>query len=233
MIQRLTLFLSIIALSFPLFGQSDTDGVIITALQIDNESQAKDCYTIKYDVLTARMIFGFDDTLNLLEDFAYEEEHYDPSDCFIPELKLTFRYYTYVISLECARAVKYQNSSAFVPTAKRMPNDLVFTPSVDSYLRSLMARKFPGHGADPILVRKALDIDYMGEKPTLSEMEDILYDEDIDEEEDDLFDLDDPEDDDLFDHFEGEDLDDLDDLEDLEDLDDDDGDGDGKKKIKK
>lgn len=199
----------------PLRGQSDTDGVIVVALKVADEEQTKLCYTDLFDVKSFKMTFAFEDTLNLLADFAYEEENFDPVACFVPDLKLIFRYYTYVISMDCSKAMKYDNSGAFTPSGKRMPNDLVFTPSVYGYLNGLIQANFPGHRADQELVQKSLGSDYMQGGEGLDELENMLYD-DEDDDNSDLFDLDDPGDDDFFN----------DDLDDLEDLDDDDDDGD-------
>lgn len=215
MVLRLFILLSACSLLLmPLRGQSDTDGVIVVALKVADEEQTKLCYTDLFDVKSFKMKFAFEDTLNLLADFAYEEENFDPVECFVPDLKLIFRYYTYVISMDCSKAMKYDNSAAFTPSAKRMPNDLVFTPSVYSYLNGLIGQNFPGHRADPTLVQKSLGNDYMQGGEGLDELEDMLFNDDEDDDSD-LLDLDDPGDDDLFNN----DLDDLDD-----DLDDD-GDG--------
>ncbi|MEZ4684705.1 MAG: hypothetical protein R3B47_01115 [Bacteroidia bacterium] len=207
-------------------AQTDTDGVIVVALRVADEEQAKLCYTDLFNVKSVKKTFGFEDTLNLLADFAYEEENLDPIDCFVPDLKLVFRYYTYVISMECSKAIKYQNSSAFTPSGKRMPNDLTFTPSVYDYLSGLMRKNFPGHRADQKLVQKSLGNDYMQADDGLDELEDMLFDDDdLDDDDSDLLDLDDPGDDDLFNEPD-EPL--FDPLDDEDDSDDDDDDGDGK-----
>lgn len=224
MVIRLFLLLSLYGLfSLSLHAQTDYDGVIIVALEVSDEEQASLCYTDLFDRVTVKKKFGFEDTLNLLADFAYEEENFDPADCFVPDLKLIFRYYTYVISMDCSKAIKYQNSAAFTPSGKRMPNDLAFTPSVYSYLSGLIRTHFPGHKANQKLVQKSLGSDYLQNDEGLDELEDMMFDDGFDEDEDDLLDLDDPGDDDLFDVEEPL----------FDPLDDDgDGDGDGKKRKK-
>ena len=219
MVIRLFLLLSLYCLfSLPLAAQTDTDGVIVVALNVADEEQAGLCYTDLFDVVTVKLTFGFEDTLNLLADFAYEEENFDPVDCFVPDLKLIFRYYTYVVSMDCSKAIKYQNSSAFTPSGKRMPNDLAFTPSVYDYLSGLKRKHFPGHRANQQLVQKSLGSDYLKADEGLDELEDLLFDDGFEDDDTDLLDLDDPGDDDLFDESDEPLFDPLDD-------EDDDGDG--------
>jgi hypothetical protein len=219
MVLRLFLLISLYGFfSLPASAQTDTDGVIVVALKVADEEQAKLCYTDLFDIKSVKKTFAFEDTLNLLADFAYEEENFDPVDCFVPNFKLIFRYYTYVISMDCSKAIKYQNSAAFTPSGKRMPNDLAFTPSVYGYLDRLIQGYFRGHRADPQLVQKSLGSDYLQADEGLDELENMLYDDDLDDGDDDLLDLDDPADDDLFNNDEP-----------LFDPLDDDDDGDGRK----
>ncbi|MFK7971986.1 MAG: hypothetical protein AB8F95_16585 [Bacteroidia bacterium] len=213
MVLRLFTFIATCCLFFSLHAQSDMDGVIVTALTVTTQEQAKQCHTKRFDQRSVRLKFGFEDTLNLLADFAYEEENFDAADCFIPDLKLTFRYYTYVISMECYKVVKYQNSADFVTSSKRMPNDLVFTPSVYDYFDGLLGKHFPGHRADPNLVERSLGTDYMKANDDLDDLENMLYDDDDDDGDQDLLDLDDS-DDSMFDE--------------IEPIEDEDDDGDGK-----
>ena len=196
-----------------------SDQVLVVLLGINSPKDATLCYSSRFDKKTVRKTYDFEDTINYLSDYAYEEEEMYGPDCFIPEMKLVFRHYTYVLSLYCTRAIKYKNSAPFKPSSTRMPNDLVFTHSVYEYLSWLRRNEF-GSLADAYSAERLVEEEPLQDLSD-NEYEDLLFEDDDDLDE---FDLDD-EDSDLFkDTHEFDDVDiDDDDLldDDLDEFDDD------------
>lgn len=83
--------------------------------------------------------------LSHLNHVFYGGEVLQQADCFVPALKLVFRDVTYVVSTYCLSARKYVNTAPFQPSPVEVPNDLVFTVTLVSYLEQLQAAYFqPG-----------------------------------------------------------------------------------------
>jgi hypothetical protein len=210
----------------------EKDRMFLVLLEIQDPKDIAFCYTTRFDKNKAMIEYAFDDTLNYLEDFIYEEEQLFGPDCFMPEMKLIFKNYTYIISLYCTAAIKYKNSAPFTPSSVRLRNDLVFTQTVYMYLADLKDRYFGEKEMNWELVNKVITSEPLIEAdPYLDDaelelydgFEDDLFEDELDLEDDPLELLDDDlEEIDFGDEFDIMD-DDLDDMQDLED--DDDGGG--------
>ncbi|MEO0470710.1 MAG: hypothetical protein AAF206_13875, partial [Bacteroidota bacterium] len=145
------------------------------------------CYTTKFDKKRVSIQYAFEDTINYLSDFIYEEEPLYGPECFVPEVKLVFRYNTYVISMYCSKVLKYKNSAAFVTSARRMKNDLILTQSVYDYLQRLRQKHFGSKKPNQALLAKVITSEPFEEPEKETDELDLLIDEDM--EEDDASDL--------------------------------------------
>lgn len=127
----------------PLIAQfEDDDHAFLVLIDLEKKEDIALSYTNKFDKKKFKLEFNLNDTLRGLEEFAYEEDALLGPECFVPEIKLVYRYYTHVISLHCTKAITFKNESPFLATAEILPNHLVITPSVHSYLSRLKQSYF-------------------------------------------------------------------------------------------
>ncbi len=184
MILRLLLLLSLGGSTFNLSAQEDLETVFLIRLDVSTPEEAKICFTDRFDRNRVRIDFAYEDTINYLADFIYEEDEMYGPDCFVPEIKLAFKYYTYVISLYCVRAVKYKNSAPYKASSTRMSNDIVFTQSVYDYLTSLKAKHL-GRGQTSLALLKQTVTDApLDDMDNDKEFEELLLgDEDAEDDE--------------------------------------------------
>lgn len=182
MLLRLMILMIIGSLSLPAMAQDDyMETVYLIRLDVSTPEEVKMCFTNRYDKQRVRIDFAFEDTINYLADFIYEEDEMYGPDCFVPEIKLAFKYYTYVISLYCARAVKYKNSAPYKASSTRMSNDIIFTQSVYDYLQSLKAQHL-GRGQTSLALLKKTAVDIPLDDLDTSEFDDLLLDDEEEEE---------------------------------------------------
>lgn len=208
------------ALAGTLSAQSYREVVYVVLLDVKTPEQIAMCHTEDFDARRARYEFGFEDPVNNLSDFSLEEDEIPAANCFVPEIKLLFKDYTYVLSMHCARAKKYQNSAPFKTSSVQLRNDLIFTESVYDCVNRLRRRFFGEATGSQALVAKTIAVEPLSDEVE-SDLDPYLQGDDIEEDELDF------EDQQLLDRDDGEDLD-VRSIND-EELDDDD-DGGGKQK---
>lgn len=164
----------------------EMDRMYLVLVDVDKAEDIPLCYTNRFDQQQAEIVYAFEDTINYLADFIYEEDALHGPDCFVPDLKLVYRKYTYVFSLYCSKAIKYQNVSPYKASPQRVRNDLILTESVLAYLKRLKAEHFPSSSDQQTLLGKVVASEPLEE---LSEDEsdlDALLEDDFGDEEEDL-----------------------------------------------
>ena len=179
------LFFPVIFLLIPYYGNAqvdEQDNVYLVLLDIRKSSDIALCYSSSFDKNKVKITYAYEDTVNYLADFIYEEEALVGPECFIPELKLIFRNYTYVVSLYCSKVIKFENTSAFTTSSRRMKNDLVFTESVLSYLEKLKYTHFGRISANRELIAKVVTSEPIEEISEDGSSLDMLLNEGMDEE---------------------------------------------------
>jgi hypothetical protein len=122
--------------------------VILVDLKVKTPADAGKCYGNTFDSKRVELSLDVDDPLNTLEDFAMMEDPLEGPDCFMPELKVIFREYTYIFSMYCTSVKKYGNSAPFIPSAKALRPDVEMTESVVELLDELR-KKYFGTTVDP------------------------------------------------------------------------------------
>ncbi len=133
--------------STPVSAQEDLK-VILVDLKVKTPADAPKCYGNTFDAKRVELSLDIDDPLNTLEDFAMSEDPLEGPDCFMPELKVIFREYTYVFSMYCTSVKKYGNSAPYIPSAKGLRPDIEMTESVVELLDELR-KKYFGSTVDP------------------------------------------------------------------------------------
>ncbi|MCB9235327.1 MAG: hypothetical protein H6581_26975 [Bacteroidia bacterium] len=154
------------------------DKVIVVDLKVPGPQEAEKCYLSVYDKGRVELNIDIDDTLNTLPDFIFEEDPLEGPNCFMPEMKLIYKEYTYVISLYCTKVKKYKNSSAYTPSNQQIKNDLAITESVLDYLEKIRKTHF-GPNADKSNLDKFVKKEKLGEDD-IDELE-LLKDGDDDD----------------------------------------------------
>lgn len=114
----------------------DLEKVILVDVDISTTADAAKCYAPTFDKKRVEVQVEFDDPLNNLTDFVMESDPIESADCFLPEMKIIYTDYTYVISLYCGSVVKYKNSAAYTPSNLKVANDLEVTEELLQYLRN-------------------------------------------------------------------------------------------------
>lgn len=133
--------------SVPVQAQEDLK-VILVDLKVKTPADAPKCYGPTFDSKKVEIPLDIDDPLNTLEDFALSEDPLEGPDCFMPELKVIFREYTYIFSMYCTSVRKYGNSAPYIPSAKALKPDVEMTESVVELLDDLR-KKYFGTTVDP------------------------------------------------------------------------------------
>lgn len=201
-------------------GQTqEMEKVILVDVEVSNPTQAKKCFTPEFDRKKVELDVPFDDPMNSLPDFVFEEETLEGPDCFFPEMKIIYREYTYVVSLYCTSVIKYRNSKPYTPSNRVEKNDLYFTESVLDLL-SDARKKYFGKTINANLAQKFVKNEPLDDDQVDDSM---LYNNDEEENEDSEFDREIAKDaidkDGIFDENKDPDLQ-LDELEDDDDKDD-------------
>lgn len=111
-------------------------------LEVQRPSDVAHCYTERFDKQRVAIDAEFGNPLADLSDFAFGEDEMEGPDCFIPELKLIYRNYTYIVSLYCTKVIKYQNASPFTPSNRRVRTDVIITESIYTHLNDLRLQHF-------------------------------------------------------------------------------------------
>lgn len=133
--------------SVPAQTQEDPK-VILVDLKVKTPADAPKCIGTTFDSKRVELPLDIDDPLNTLEDFAMGEDPLEGPDCFMPEMKVIFREYTYIFSMYCTSVKKYGNSQPYVPSSKALRPDIEMTESVVEILDELRKKHF-GTSVDP------------------------------------------------------------------------------------
>jgi len=116
--------------------------MFLVLLKIDKPADIARCYTQDHDLKKVGIDYAFEDSLDIIKEFVYEDDALEGPDCFVPDLKMIFEGHTYVISLYCSKVLKYHNSLPYTPSNKRIDNDLQLTEGLVEYLGSLKKKYF-------------------------------------------------------------------------------------------
>lgn len=139
------------------------------------------CYTTRFDLKKVKIEYLVEDSINNLNDFIFEEEPLVGPECFIPELKLVFRDYTYVVSLHCSKVIKFANAAPHVPSSQRLKNELIVTQSMVDYLNSLRVANFGSEIPSQGLLAKVVTSEPFDELSDEDDMLRLILEEELEE----------------------------------------------------
>lgn len=127
--------------------------VILVELNVSYPKDARLCHTPQFDRNKVELEVGEKDPFFDLADLAISEDPLEGPDCFLPEMKVIYPEYTYIISIYCTSVKKYKNSSPYEPSKQLVKNDLPITESV---LNMLMAtrKKYFNSKFDPEVAKR-------------------------------------------------------------------------------
>lgn len=157
------LLIALLASSPAKAQMEELDRMYLVLIEVEKPADIALCYTTGFDKKRVKIDFAFEDTINYLSDFIYEEEPLYGPECFVPEMKLIFQRYTYVVSLYCTTAIKYKNSAPYTTSSVRIKNDLIFTQSVYQYLNKLKTVHFSNKTPNKALLDKVVTSDPLEE----------------------------------------------------------------------
>lgn len=123
-------------------AQSTSERVYLVWLEVQRPSDVAHCYTERYDRQRVALDITYQDPLSDLADYSFAEDEMEGPDCFLPELKLIYKNYTYIVSLYCTKMIKYQNASPYTPSNRRIRSDVLVTESIYEYLNDLRVEHF-------------------------------------------------------------------------------------------
>lgn len=132
----------------------DENFMYLISMQVTDLKQVPLCYSGQNDIARVKIPFTTEDTINRLEDFALTEDELNSPDCFVPEMKMIFKNYTYVISMYCTTVKMFKNSAPYTPSATQLKTDFAFTQSVYMYLNKLKKKHFKDLKIDPNVMAK-------------------------------------------------------------------------------
>ncbi len=176
------------SVSAPAGTQESGGFMYLVGMQIKDLKEVPLCYSTQYDVGKIKIPFELEDTINRLDEFSLLEDPLNSPECFVPEMKLIFKNYTYVLSMYCTTVKMFKNLEPYIPSANQIKPDMVFTESVYSYLYKLKRKHFKTLTIDPSVMAK-IKVDYpvkIDEDADIKEINDLLSAEDVDEDGDDL-----------------------------------------------
>lgn len=122
--------------------------VYLVLMDLEADIDLTFLYSKKYDKKFVSIDYAVDDSINNLDDFSYYEQPLAGPECFVPEIKLVYESHTYVISLYCAKVVKYRNKTPWFTSQERLKNDLQLTPRMVTYLDKLRLQHFGAEAAN-------------------------------------------------------------------------------------
>lgn len=123
-------------------GTEEASKVYLVLMDLEADIDLTFLYSKKYDKKFVTIEYAVDDSINNLDDFSYYESPLAGPECFVPEIKLVYESHTYVISLYCAKVVKYRNKTPWFTSQQRLKNDLLLTPRMVTYLDKLRSQHF-------------------------------------------------------------------------------------------
>ncbi|MEZ4772245.1 MAG: hypothetical protein R3D00_03615 [Bacteroidia bacterium] len=139
------------------------------------------CYTTRFDLKKVKIQYSVEDSINNLDDFIYEEDPLVGPECFIPELKLVFRDYTYIVSLHCSKIIKFANTAPHVPSSQRLKNDVIVTQSMIDYLNNLRVAYFGSEIPSQGLLAKVVTSEPFDEMSDEDDMMRLILEEDLED----------------------------------------------------
>lgn len=166
----------------------EEDFMYLVQVDVKEASEIALIYTTRFDIKKVQITYAFEDTINSLMDFIYEEDPLVGPECFVPELKLIYRDYTYVFSIHCSKVIKFANTAPHVPSSRRLKNDLIVTQGMLDYLTDLRTSHFGAKLPSQGLLAKVITSEPFDEMNSEDDALNILFEEDTkdDEDEDDL-----------------------------------------------
>lgn len=132
----------------------DENFMYLISMQVTDLKQVPLCYSGQNDLTRVKIPFTTEDTINRLEDFALTEDELNSPDCFVPEMKMIFKNYTYVVSMYCTTVKMFKNSAPYTPSATQLKTDFAFTQSVYMYLNKLKKKHFKDLKIDATVMSK-------------------------------------------------------------------------------
>lgn len=152
--------------------------VYLVLMDLESGMDVSMCYSKRFDKELAKIEFVYEDTINQLEEMSDLEEALTGPECFVPEIKLVYKYYTYVISLHCSKVIKYRNQTPWFTSPTRLKNDLILTPSVYTYLNRLRVQYFGPDATNEEQLKGMATIDPLDDMTDFSQELDWLLNED-------------------------------------------------------
>lgn len=98
--------------------------------------------TERFERKRTKFLIKSEDTLNLLDKFIEIEDPILEIDCFIPNLKIIYLRYTYIISTHCGKILKYKNQAPFKPSSVPLATDFLLTISSLQYFERFQEKLF-------------------------------------------------------------------------------------------
>ncbi|MCS6904240.1 MAG: hypothetical protein RML72_08715 [Bacteroidia bacterium] len=140
---QLKILILLTSCSFILIVNAQTPEVVWVA-QIDPSLQFSVEQALKETSERKRLKFFFSpqDTLHNLHKFLDFQEPILEIDCFIPNLKIIYRRYTYLISTHCGKILKFENKAPFEPAPIPLATDFLLTLSSLDYLQRFQQKYF-------------------------------------------------------------------------------------------
>jgi hypothetical protein len=103
---------------------------------------AEEALTERFERKRTKLLITSEDTLSLLDKFLEIEDPILETDCFIPNLKIIYLRYTYILSTHCGKVLKYKNQAPFKPSAVPLATDFLFTLTSLQYLQRFQEKLF-------------------------------------------------------------------------------------------
>jgi hypothetical protein len=125
-----------------LIAQSVSQPVWVVQFDPTLKLSAEEALSERFERKRVKLWIKSEDTLNLLHKFIEIEDPILEIDCFIPELKIIYSGYTYIISAHCGKVLKYKNRAPFQPSSVPLATDFLFTPTSLQYFRRFQEKLF-------------------------------------------------------------------------------------------
>jgi len=162
--------------------------MFLIGLDVADMKDVPICYTTKCDKDRIKIYLDQDENIDNLTVLSSSEDDMKGPEGFIPEIKLVYKNYTYVVSMYCTSIKMYKNETPYTPSATEMKSDLEMTSSVYAYLYRLKKQYFPNLKPNPAMVAKIkvnapLEFAKLGDDDIdPKELEKLLEDDDDDKE---------------------------------------------------
>jgi hypothetical protein len=128
--------------------------MFLVALDVADMKDVPVCFTTKCDKDRIKIYLDQDENIDNLTVLSSSEDDMKGPEGFIPEIKLVYKNYTYIVSMYCTAIKMYKNETPYTPSATEMKSDLEMTSSVYAYLYRLKKQYFPNLKPNPAMVAK-------------------------------------------------------------------------------